>query len=107
MKLNDLIQALLKQNERVGIVRNDYLGKEAERKTFEARLIQAASGKSHAEKTVNAQATDEWLNFHKSLARAESVYEFERFKLEILDKEWLAEYQQMKDDDRQIKRGAS
>lgn len=103
-RLADLIKALEKQNEVVGIARNEFLAKEAERKTFEARLIQSASGKSHAEKCVNAQATEDWLEFHKALNRAKSVYEFQEFKLEILDKEWLGEYTSLKNDERQVKR---
>lgn len=103
-RLAELIERLEKQNEKVGIARNAYLAKDAEKKTFEARLIRDADGKSHAEKTVLAQATEDWLSFQKDLARLEAVFEFEKFKLEILEKEWLAEYASLKSDERQLKR---
>lgn len=104
MRLAELITQLEKQNEKVGIARNAYLSKDAEKKTFEARLIKDAEGKSHAEKTILAQATDDWLHFQKDLRRLEAVFEFEKFKLEILEKEWLAEYASLKSDERQLKR---
>jgi hypothetical protein len=98
--LADQIDTLSKQNDVLGIARNAYLAKEAERKHFEATLIVAAVGKSHAEKTVNAQATSDWLEFHKDLARLEAVFEFQKFKFkfEILDKEFQAAYLQLKQD---------
>ena len=102
--LADLIQALEAQNEVVGRARNDFLAKDDERKHFEATMIQSALGKSHAERTVNAQARPEWLTFHQALARAQAVYEFQKFKLEILDKEWLAQYLVLKSDGPLIKK---
>lgn len=103
--LDQATAALGAQNILVGRRRNEYLKLEAERKTFESRLVKAAAGKSHAERLVNAQATEEWLVFHQKLARAEAIYEFERFKLEILDKEWLAQYSSQKLDEKAIRRG--
>lgn len=102
--LEELISQLERQNEVVGKARNEYLSLEAERKHYEARMIQNAEGKSHAERQTNAQAEIGWLAFHKKLARAEAVYEFQRFKLEILDKEWLARYAALKSDTHMIKR---
>jgi hypothetical protein len=104
-QLERLISALYEHNIVVGKARNRYLLKEAERKHFESVLVKNAEGKSHSEKVIYAQATNEWLEFHKDLARLESVYEFQKFKLEILEKEWLAEYSSRKSDERQIKRG--
>lgn len=92
------------QNEVLGKARNAYLAKEAERKHFEAKLIKAAEGKSQAEKTVNAQATNDWLEFQQALARLEAIYEFQKLKAEILDKEFLATYAGLKSDERMIKR---
>lgn len=84
--------------------RDLYLAKDAERKNFEAKLIDSASGKSHAERVIKAQATDAWLKFHKELARLTSVWEFQKLKYEILDKEWLAQYLTLKSDEGLIKR---
>lgn len=90
----------------VGRARNSYLAKEAERKHFESTLIQAAEGKSQAEKLMNAQAKPEWLVFAKTLARLESVFEFEKFKLSILDKEYMAQYLELKENSQGARRGA-
>lgn len=90
--LDELKSALETHNEVLGRARDKYLAKEAERKHFESKLVQGASGKSHAEKLINAQATTEWLEFHKSLARLESVFEFQKLKFSILEKEWQAQY---------------
>lgn len=84
--------------------RDLYLAKEAERKHFESKLIASAEGKSHAERVIKAQATNEWLKFHKDLARLLSVFEFQKLKYEICDKEWLAQYLTLKSDDAQVKR---
>jgi hypothetical protein len=104
--LSPVIDALSDQNVVVGKARNAFLAKESERKHFESALILAAEGKSHAEKVVRAQATKEWAEFSKALARLESIYEFEKFKLSILDKEYQAQYLEIKENGKQIGRGA-
>lgn len=104
-RLDQLIEALYAHNLVVSKARYRLLTKEAERKNFEANLIKNAIGASQSERTTEAQATSAWLEFHKELAKLQSVYEFQKFKLEILDKEWLAEYLSRKSDERQIKRG--
>ncbi len=57
---------------------------------FEATLIKASPGDSNAEKVVNAKATVEWASFHKSLARLEAIYEFQKLKFSVLEKEWFS-----------------
>lgn len=104
--LDAVIESLSEQNVVVGRARHAYLAKESERKTFEARLTQTAEGKSQAEKLMNAQATEEWLEFHKALARLDAVYEFEKFKLDILDKEFMAQYLELKDNAQIVRRPA-
>lgn len=96
--LNGLIDAMEAQNDALGKARNKFLTKESERKHFEAVLIRKAQGKSHAEKSINAQATSEWLEFHRELARLEAIFEFQKLKFEILDKEFLANYLTIKTD---------
>lgn len=104
--LDPITDALAEQNEIVGRARNSFLQLKAEKDTFESKMIKQAEGKSQAEKRMNAEATEEWLEFHKRYARAEAVYEFEKFKLQVIDKEWLAQYQSQKDNDLVIKRQA-
>lgn len=105
--LDPITQALELQNNTLGKARNDYLAKEAERKHFEATLITSVEGKSIAEKTIKAQAMPEWLQFAKDLARLEAVYEFQKLRYEILDKEWLAQYASMKLDERTIRKAGA
>lgn len=88
----------------LGKARYRYLVMEAERKHFEACLIRDASGKSHAERVNVAQANGSWVIFHKKLARREAVYEFQKLKYEILDKEWLAQYLELKTDEGLVRR---
>lgn len=102
--LDQATENLHAQNKVVGRARDLFLVKEAERKHFEASLIQGASGSSHAERTINAQATDAWLKFHKDLARLEAIYEFEKFKLSILEKEFQSQYLEIKDAERMIRK---
>lgn len=104
-KLEQITEALWKQNDIVGIARNSYLQKKAEKEHQESVWISEAQGDSQAAKAVNAKAKKEWLMFHKELARLEAIYEFQKFKLEILNKEWLAEYQSNKFDEEALKKG--
>jgi hypothetical protein len=98
-RLEECLENLEAHNVILGRARDLYLAKEAERKHLEATLIKAAAGKSHAERVINAQATDTWLKFHVELARLESVYEFQKLQHEILSKEWLSEYAERKASD--------
>jgi hypothetical protein len=97
--LDAAITSLEHQNDSLGKARNDYLLKEAEKKNFEATMVQKAQGKSHAEKVVNAQAQEAWVAFAKDLARLEAVYEFQRLKFTILEKSWQTQYLQTKLDE--------
>lgn len=102
--LSEFTEALNKQNDILGKARNDYLIMEAERKNFEARLVRDSRGKSHAERVIEAQATEKWLIFHKELARLEAILEFQKLKYQILDKEWLAQHLSLKLDASTIRR---
>lgn len=102
--LADRLNALSLQNDTLKNARTSYLLKEAERKHFEATLISGAQGKSIAEKTINAQASEEWVEFHRELARLESAYEFEKLKYDILDKAYLAEHATFREEASQIRK---
>ena len=105
MRLADILENLTKQNTILSRARLAYLSKEAERKHKESTLILASLGKSQAEKTTLAQSTKEWLEFHKELAKKEAIYEYEKFKAEILKLEYQALYLQEKLDAESIRRG--
>lgn len=102
--LDDILEKLRAQNSALGKARYAFLTKESERKHLEATLILAAHGKSHAEKTTLAQSTKDWLEFHRDLARKESIYEFERFKAEIMKLEFQAQYLDLKTDTDSLRR---
>lgn len=94
--LRDILNKLESQNDILGRARNAYLEAEAEKKHFEATLVQLSKGKSHAERTTEAHASEKWLKFHKDLARLEAILEFQKLKFEILNKEYLAEHLSLK-----------
>jgi hypothetical protein len=64
----------------------------ASKKNLENRLIKEASGKSIAEKTMNAYATSEWESFSLELARLEDIYEYESLKFEVLKVDYQTKY---------------
>lgn len=102
--LQDALERLERQNDVLGRARNEYLLQEASRKHYEATLVVSAPGKSMAEKSINAQATPEWLSFHNTLARLNAIFEFQRLKFDILCKEWQSNYLEMKSDGPAIKK---
>lgn len=108
-ELKRIIDALYKQNDVLGIARNAYLAKEAERKHFEANLINSSDNASllasHAAKTTSAQGSQAWLEFHTRLARLEAEFKFQEFKMEILNKEYLAVHLSLKLDHETLKKG--
>ncbi len=97
-QLQDCITRLNLQNDKLAIIRNEYLTAESTRKHYEARLIAMAQGKSNAEKTINAQATESWRTLALSLARLEADLEFNKLKLSILSQEYQAVYLSLKID---------
>lgn len=103
--LKEINQTLMTQAVVFSQAKAAYLRKESERKTFEARLIKAAPGGSHAERMNNAMADEGWREFHVSLARLEAIMEFQKLKFSVLEKEWLAQHQELKLDSGMIKRG--
>lgn len=102
--LRDCLTRLEAQGNALGRARNDYLRKEAVKRHFEATLVKKALGSSNAEKLVNAQAEKDWLLFHVQLARLEAIYEFQKLKFQVMEKEWLGEYATYKEDSSLIKR---
>lgn len=98
------------QNDTLGRARYEYLSKEAERKHFEATLVMREAGidkQSHALSLTKAQASLEWVNFQRELAKLQAVFEFQKLKYEILDKEFLAVYGTMKIEAQTISRSQS
>jgi hypothetical protein len=103
--LHHVISAIRALNIQLSRSRNEFLAYESEKAHFEATLVKNSFGTSNAEKTVNARATPEWMNFHRKLARLESEYEFLKFEMEILEKEYQAQYLALKQDNGLIEKG--
>lgn len=95
--LRDIMHALERQTDAVGKARAEYLAKKAEKRNLEARLKKEADGDSQVAKVMNADAHPAWLEFEKALARLEAVYEFQSDKLDLLNKEYQAQYLELKD----------
>lgn len=89
------IQALHGQANNVGRSRNDYLAKEAQRDHLKNTLILTAEGKSHAEKVTKALATKEWLDFNITVNKLQSIWEFQKLKFSVIEKEYFAQHQSL------------
>ena len=96
--LHPILTALEGHSVVLSKARHQYLVKEARRHHFESRLIQGATGKSVAEKTINARALAEWEAFQVELADIESRYQFELLKNELLNREYFAQLASLKID---------
>lgn len=82
----------------LGRARNNFLSKKAEEGNLRSRLKnKAPEGASQAEKTTFAESTEEFLEFERSLKRLEAIYGFQKDKMEVLNKEYLAQYLELKD----------
>lgn len=103
-ELAERLNNLSAQNEALTKARGAYLLKEAERKHFEAALVNEMQGKSHAERLAQAQATQHWRMFQVELAKLETEFEFQKLRYDILDKAFQAEYLSAKLDADTIKR---
>lgn len=102
--LRDLIDAITKQTELVGIARNAFLSLEAELEILENQLIDQVEGRTEAEKRRRAKATPEWAAARTAMSRAKSVYKFREDELSIMNKEYQAQYLELKDHENAIRR---
>ncbi len=106
-ELADRLNNLNAQNDRMKQAEGEYRFKEAERKSFEAGLILSSTGKSHAEKSTQAQADQRWHEFQTDLAQLETEFNFQRRRYDILMNAFYAELNTFKREDELIKKGAS
>lgn len=84
---------------------NDYLAKEVEFEHLESRWIDALpEDMSEAAKKRKVRATEEWFKLSSEVARLKSIHQFQKFKFEIMNKDWLSQYASMKIDNEMIKR---
>jgi hypothetical protein len=102
--LADRLNELWRQSDELYKAEMTYLRLEAERKPMLAQLIIGAQGKSFAEREAIALASPDWRDFMIGHVAAESDFNFERRKFEILEKAYLAEHATFKVEDRSIKK---
>ncbi len=102
--LSQTIQDLHSQSVVLAKARHAFLLKDAEKSHWEARMVNLAMGKSHAEKVNNAKAMPEWSGYHVELAKLESKFEFEKLKFSIMERDWQSQYLAMKLDETLIKK---
>lgn len=105
--LREVIDMIEEQTDSVGIARNSYLAKKAMKRNTEASLFKDAEGESQKAKEMNAHANPGWLKFEQELNRLEAIYEFQRDKLEVLNKEYQAQYLELKDNAQAARKGVS
>lgn len=90
-----LKKRLLKIEEQIDILKGAeslFLQLEAHRKVLFSQLFLKAMGKSVAEKEALAYASDEWIDFSKGHAEAESALNHERRWYELRMKAFDSEY---------------
>ena len=99
-RLNDLwlqSDALKKADEK-------YLSLEGQKKSLLAQLTLRSEGKSFSEREAKALASEDWIHFIAAHVEAESEFNFEKRKFEILEKAYLAEHATFKIEDRSIRK---
>lgn len=110
-QLQHCLNRLNIQNETLAKVREAYLLKEAQRKHFEATLINLnpigynLKPKSYSDRLADAHSSKDYLDFMTELAKLEAELEFQKLKYFILDKEFLAQHLSLKVDSEVIRRG--
>lgn len=102
--LEEVKDKLEKLNDVLGKARAEFLRYHALKDHVLAVLIKEAEGSSHAEKKNNAYATKEWEEFAEKLSRSEAVYEFQKLKFSILEKEFQSLYLEAKLNEQIIKK---
>lgn len=90
----------LRETERV------FLTLEANRKVMAAQLYLRAEGKSVAEKEANVYASESWTAFIAGHVEAESAYNHERRRYELMLKAYDAEHLTLKTETPAIRRQA-
>jgi hypothetical protein len=98
-KIEESIETLRK-------VERAFLMLEANKKVLAAQLYLKAEGKNVAEKEAQAFSTNDWINFSKGLAEAESAFNHERRMYELRLKAYDAEHLTLKTETPAIRRQA-
>lgn len=102
--LADALNKLNTQNQKLREVENIFRQLEATSKTLWAQLFLQAQGKNVSEREAQVASSKDWSDFAKGLAEAESAYNFERRRFEILNNAFIAELNSFKAESALIKK---
>lgn len=105
-RLNERLEKIADQIELMREVEAVFLELEANRKALYSSLFLAADGKNIAEKEASAYDSKEWRDFAKGHAVAESNFNHERRRYELLLKAYDAEHLTLKTEVPVIRRQA-
>jgi len=105
--LADRLNDLWKQSDVLKSAEEAFLRLEAERKPLFSMLFLKAEGKSVADREAVAYNSSDWADFVAGHVAAETAFNYERRKFEILEKAYLAEHATYKIDDRSIRKAGA
>ncbi len=105
-RLEERLNSLADQIERLRLVEAKFLLLDAHRKPMYSQLYLKADGKNVAEKEANAYHSKDWRDFVAGLVNAESDYNNERRRYELQLKAYDAEHLTLKTEAPVIKRQA-
>ncbi len=104
-RLKERLQKIRKQIDAVFKAEGDYLSLDAAKDHKLAKLVIHSRGSSQVARETEARSTEEWGQFRKDLAHAESVFHREKHMLELKNSAFQAEYLNYKIEVAAIKRG--
>lgn len=102
--LSDIEDALDKQNVITSKAFDEFARLRAYKDHIEGTIVDHTEGKSQAEKISRAKATQEWLDLHVKLNRAEAIYKFQQREYDNLQRKWQSQYLMHKLDGQIIKK---
>lgn len=89
--LADRLNSLNEQNEKLKRAEGNFRQLEAHKDVLWAQLYLRAEGKNVAEREAVVAASDDWRNYVTGLSNAETEYNYERRRFEILSQAYIAE----------------
>lgn len=105
-RLNERLEKVADQIEILKEAESMFLALEANRKVMFSQIYLKAEGKNVAEKEANTYASDDWISFCSGHVVAESAYNHERRRYELMLKAYDAEHLTLKTETPVIRRQA-
>lgn len=105
-RLNERLEKVADQIEILKKAEADFLCLEANRKVMFSQIYLKAEGKNVAEKEANTYSHEDWIAFMSGHVNAESDYNHERRRYELMLKAYDAEHLTLKTETPVIRRQA-